>query len=1314
MPIFHTLRPLPTGQQTRLLQRLQSAYPQVSKIDFATLYFLDIANNFLSGSELRQVEQLLGQVIEGLPWTSDTDKRQHQQSCLIYVLPRAGTVSAWSSKATDIFRVCNVPSVKRVERGHCYLISLTDGTHTPEVCGNLAAVLHDRMTETAYFDKPLPLDAMFALAKPVPVHTLPAPSSVYQENGDSIPSQSKEEQLRLRSELHRLRPELLRLQDYYLKSNRRPTDAELMMFAQVNSEHCRHKLFNMRWRINEKPQSHTLFDMIRTTHARNPDGILSAYKDNAAVVAHTNVRRLQADTKTKQYSYCDEAQAFLMKVETHNHPTAISPLPGAATGSGGEIRDESATGRGGRPRIGLTGFSVSHLRIPEFIQAWEDEGRQPSHIASALQIMIEGPIGGARFNNEFGRPNVCGYFRTFEQHQNSTHWGYHKPIMIAGGLGSIRTAHVNKQKFVTGTPVVVFGGPAMLIGLGGGSASSVSSGVSSEDLDFASVQRDNAEMQRRCQEVIEQCTSLADENPILAIHDVGAGGLANALPELVHDAGLGGYFELRDIPCADCGMSPMEIWCNEAQERYVAAIAPHQLQDFLELCECERCPAAKIGCATDDGKLIVNDKLYDNTPICMPMSVLFQEPLRSLRKIQSVDKPVNARAPAHLVGIDLRQAVERIIRMPAVASKSFLITIGDRSVTGLVCRDQMVGPWQVPVADAAVSASDYCGYCGEAMAMGERTPVAVSNAPASGRLAVAEAVLNMMSADVSRLSDIRLSANWMAAANVDSQALALYQTVQAVAEELCPALGIAIPVGKDSLSMQTQWQVGEQSHQVNAPLSLIVSAFAPVTDVRRSLTPQLNPHHQKDRRLFLIDLSGLDRLGGSCLSQVYQCDGGATADLDDPERLIDFFNLLRHLRERDAVLAYHDRSDGGLFVTLMEMAFAGHCGVRCKLDDRSELLPKLFSEEPGVVLQLSKAGTNLLYAAIKKHDYTFTADEIGVCTSEQTFELLHRGQSWSWDLMDLMHGWSETSSHIQSLRDDPTCATEEMQSVCKADNPGLSAEFSFELTDGAPQIHAQQRPAVAILREQGVNGHLEMAAAFERAGFAPFDVHINDLLRGKTDLSSFHGLAACGGFSYGDVLGAGAGWAHSILLHDATRRMFEAFFNRSDTFTLGVCNGCQMLSRIKEIIPGATHWPTFERNRSDQFEARLVKVEVTDSPSILLKEMAGARLPIVVAHGEGRVLFPDNQAVMDAKPYTCMRYIDNNNHITERYPANPNGSTEGVTAFCSKDGRATIMMPHPERLFRSVQYSWHDPSWGEAGPWLKLFQNAYAFISKQI
>ena len=1319
------------------MERLREVDPNIIGVDIATLYFL-ILKDKKPQLDLFNADEFIKERIYKLldiddkhggqgwpPWRSE----QSELDKLFYVVPRQGTISPWSSKATDIFHICNMDDIARVERGFGYRLQFDESLKAQNfVVGDaLKEKLYDRMTEyicSARTD----IENWMHVAD---IYEL----SGWQVLGAKTPSQSKSQIINL-SIIERKRistyikdygensalseDELLQLEHHYYKLGRIPTETELMMYEQVNSEHCRHKLFNAHWILDSKPQKQTLFEMIKSTHTSD-DNVISAYRDNASVVAHALVDHFHIDPKSRQYAYEQEQQPFLIKVETHNHPTAISPFPGAATGSGGEIRDESATGCGGRPRMGLVGFSLSDLHIPDFEQPWESPPKYPEHIASALQIITEGPLGAARFNNEFGRPCVCGYFRTYERQDEKYHWGYHKPIMIAGGLGSIRKKHVHKEHFAADTPLVVFGGPAMRIGLGGGSASSASGGSSSQDLDFESVQRDNAEMQRRCQEVIEQCTALSD-NPILSIHDVGAGGLSNAMPELVHDADLGAHIDLRAIPCADEVLLPMEIWCNESQERYVAAIGKWLLDEFAEICRRERCPMAVIGKATEDKQLVLEDTSspYEDTtiPVDMPMSVLFPEPVADHRPLKS---------PAHYdVGscnwqdIDLEDAIEQVLKIPAVASKGFLITIGDRSVTGLICRDQMVGPWQVPVSDVAVSANSYTGYSGEAMAMGERTPVAIYNAPASGRLAITEAILNIAAADIDNLSDICLSANWMAAANLDEQRYYLYETVRALTD-LCRSLKIAIPVGKDSLSMQMQWQDKDQYHQVNSPLSLIVSAFAPVVSVNATLTPQLDVHSPQ-KRIFLIDLSdGDNRLGGSCLMQAYGREG-EPPDMDNPQRLIDFFKLLRELRADDDVLAYHDRSDGGLLVSLIEMAFAANCGVSCELNDKDELIPTLFSEAPGVLLQLSEGGAKRISRIREQYKDTLSIREIGRIRADQNFEVTHNGQSWTWELMNLKQWWSETSTRIQALRDDPQCAAEEMESLCDANNPGLTAECNFEVPSFNEQLtvinepHSinikNKKPKVAILREQGVNGHIEMAAAFERANFAAYDIHMSDLINGKVDLSKFQGLAACGGFSYGDVLGAGAGWAHSILMHDSTREAFETFFNRPDTFALGVCNGCQMLSRIKEIIPGANHWPTFEANRSNQFESRLVKVQITPSPSVLFNEMEGARLPIVVAHGEGRAVFPNIKEQADATDYTCLRYIDNYNHTTEHYPENPNGSPQGVTAFCSKDGRVTIMMPHPERLFRTIQYSWHDSRWGEAAPWFKLFHNAYRFCKE--
>lgn len=1351
MQVLYGPSPLSEFRRRQLLARLQPACAAVSGLRAASVYFLDM-DGAPGGDARRRLESLLAPdgVLVQTPAdvadatdagtaaanvaTADTASDvaaaidAAAATTAIYIIPRTGTVSPWSSKATDIFHVCGLEQVRRVERGVRYGLSSNRALSDAER-GACAALLHDRMTEEVCYSPP-PSGRVFACAEAGPLREV----ALGDDPRARLAEVNHDWGLALSPD------EITYLLNHYRSRARAPTDAELMMFAQANSEHCRHKLFNAEWTLDGRRRKQTLFEMIRHTHACSPHGVLSAYEDNAAVITGAAARRLVVETETRRYRSIEEPQPMLMKVETHNHPTAISPFAGAATGAGGEIRDEAATGRGGRPKAGLTGFSVSNLRIPGFVQPWEGAENRPSRIASPLQIMIEAPIGGANYNNEFGRPNLCGYFRTFEHADGGQTWGYHKPVMVAGGLGTLRAGHVSKRAFADGTPLVVFGGPAMLIGLGGGSASSVGGGASSEQLDFASVQRDNAEIQRRCQEVIEQCAALGDDNPILALHDVGAGGLANALPELVHGAGLGGHFELRDIPCADGGLSPMEIWCNEAQERYVAAIDAARLPDFLRFCERERCPAAVIGAATARRQLVVADRLSGRDAVDMPLPVLLGNPPRGSRSVALVSAGAGAAA---LDGIGVDDAAGRVLKMPAVASKSFLITIGDRSVGGLVARDQMVGPWQVPVADAAVTAADYSGHAGEAMAMGERAPVAVCDAPASGRLAVAEALLNLLSADVRALGDVRLSANWMAAAGDDAQAAALFATVRAVAQELCPQLGIAIPVGKDSLSMQMAWRADGRDERVVSPLSLVVSAFAPVGDVRRTLTPQLRPD-AAGARLWLVDLGGgKNRLGGSCLMQAYGRTGGAPPDLDAPQKLASLFALLRELREHGMLLAYHDRSDGGLFACLAEMAFAGHCGVRCDVRCDGEnagagLLAPLFAEELGVVIQVAAQAAEQLPSLARRHGLSADCRDIGCCIAERKLEIRGGGQSHSWDLMQLKRWWSETGFHIRALRDHPDCAAQELDSVCDGDDPGLSASLTFNPSDdsfavSSPAPSAQSSsasapgtgpaasapmpvakpataPKVAVLREQGVNGQMEMAAAFARAGFEVCDVHMSDLIAGREDLRSFHGLAACGGFSYGDVLGAGAGWAQSVLLHGRVRDAFAGFLARDNTFVLGVCNGCQMLSRLSGMIPGAGHWPRFQRNRSDRFEGRLVMVEIAPSPSILLAGMEGATLPVVVAHGEGRAVFNED-ARRRAQSFICLRYLDHDGRATERYPHNPNGSAGGVTGLCNEDGRVTIMMPHPERLFRSCQHSWHPPDWGEEGPWLRLFQNARRWLA---
>ena len=1142
---------------------------------------------------------------------------------------------------------------------------------------------------------------------------------------------------------------------------RNPTDVELMMFAQANSEHCRHKVFNADWLIDGRPAPKSLFAMIKNTHANAPGGVLSAYADNAAVVEGPTAAWWIPGTDSGRYRQVVEPAHLVMKVETHNHPTAISPFPGAATGSGGEIRDEGATGRGAAPKVGLTGFTVSHLDIPGWVRPWErDRPGRPGRIASPLEIMLDGPIGGAQFNNEFGRPNIAGYFRTCLLDAEGTWRGYHKPIMIAGGLGNIRGSQVEKLVAPPGSRVVVLGGPSMLIGLGGGAASSLGSGAGKEDLDFASVQRGNPEMQRRAQEVIDACWALGTDNPVLSIHDIGAGGLSNAIPEIVHQSECGAVIRLRDVPNDDPGMSPMELWCNESQERYVMILRADAVEAFERICVRERCPYALVGELTEQRDLIVTDEEFGNEPVAMPLDVLFGKPPKMTREA-SPARPEPE--PWDSEGIDLDEAVERVMSFPAVADKSFLINIGDRTVGGRISRDQMVGPWQVPVADAAVTASGFWGYTGEAMAMGERTPVAIYDGPASARLAIAEAITNIASADVERLTDVRLSANWMAAAGHGDDDYTLFEMVKAVGEELCPELGIAVPVGKDSLSMRTEWRDAGEDRSVTAPVSLIVSAFAPVKDVRRTLTPQLDTAGA-DSLLLLIDLSGgRQRLGGSALAMSFGRFGGPAADLDEPERLTGFFRGPARLRRRGLLLACHDRSDGGLFATLAEMAFAGRAGLDIELPVESDPLEYLFNEEPGVVVQIRHRDLVDVQAELTGHGLG-AATVVARVAAHGDIAVMRGGEALYRSARTALHRrWSEMTYRMQALRDNPECAREAYDALADEDDPGLNAVLSFPLADredrppGSGQSdHAQphdrqpdtaqprdrrsngqpdnaqprdrrpngqpdnaqsrnrradRRPRVAILREQGVNSQREMAAAFHRAGFDSYDVHMTDLFSGRVGLDEFRGMAVPGGFCYGDVLGAGGGWAKSILYNDPVRETFETFFGRDDVFVFGVCNGCQMLSALQSLIPGVDHWPRFVRNRSDQFEARLSLVRIEPSPSVLLAGMDGSRIPIVTSHGEGRAQFASDEAQAACeRDSACVRYVDNRGEPARRYPANPNGSPRGIAGLTNRDGRVTIMMPHPERVFRTVQLSWHPPGWGEDSPWQRLFVNARRWV----
>jgi len=1218
--------------------------------------------------------------------------RVSEDGSAVLITPRIGTISPWSSKATDIARQCGLAFVRRIERGTFFHL---DGR------GDLGAVLpflHDRMTETV-------LPALGA-ADELFRHVAPKPLTEVDLLGRGRPAL---EEANLRFGLALAPDEIDYLVRYFETARRNPTDVELTMFAQANSEHCRHKIFNAAWVIDGEPRTESLFGMIRETHKANPQGTVSAYEDNAAVMEGREIRRFYAHPVTGRYDYHAGLTHTLMKVETHNHPTAISPFPGAATGSGGEIRDEGATGRGSKPKAGLCGFSVSNLRIPGFERPWEGAESKPDRIASPLAIMIEGPIGAASFNNEFGRPNLAGYFRTYEQPVSGTVRGYHKPIMLAGGVGNIQAAHSHKADVPAGALLIQIGGPAMLIGMGGGSASSMATGSNTADLDFDSVQRGNAEIQRRAQEVIDRCWALDEANPILSIHDVGAGGLSNALPEIAHGAGRGAVIDLRAAPNEEPGMTPREVWCNEAQERYVLAIARSSLDTFRALCERERCPFAVVGEVTEERHLEVRDPLFGNRPVDMDLPALLGKPPRMTREVSRVRPRLQPFAAGRL---EIGEALHRVLRAPAVADKTFLITIGDRSVGGLCSRDQMVGPWQVPVADCATTLLAFDGYAGEAFAIGERTPLAVVNAPAAGRMAVAEALTNLAAAPVTDLGRVKLSANWMAAAGSPGEDAALFDTVRSVALDLCPRLGVSIPVGKDSMSMRTAWEENGQRREVIGPLSLIVSAFAPCDDVRGTLTPQLRTDLGATE-LVLIDLApGRARLGGSVLAQVYCQTGDETPDVDRPEAIVAFYRALRELRGAGLVLAYHDRSDGGLLVTLCEMAFAGHAGVTIDGDASAgavDLPAALFAEELGAVLQVRSVDVSRILETVARHG--LEARVVGRPNAGDEIRIEHGGRVvFSEPRVPLQRAWAETTWQMQSLRDNPECARQEYDLLLDAADPGLSPRLTFDPANdvAAPFVARGARPAVAILRDQGVNGEVEMAAAFDGAGFDSHDVHMSDVIEGRVSLARFAGLAACGGFSFGDVLGGGEGWAKSILYNPLARDEFAAFFGRPDTFALGVCNGCQMMAALKELVPGASEWPRFVKNRSEQFEARVVTVEILRSPSLFFHGMEGSRIPIVTAHGEGLAVF--DQPGHAARAIAAARYVDNYGRPTEVYPLNPNGSTGGLTAVTTADGRFTVIMPHPERVFRTVQWSWHPDGWGEESPWLRLFQNARRFV----
>lgn len=1219
---------------------------------------------------------------------------------LFLVTPRIGTISPWSSKATDIAHNCGLDGVERIERGMAVYVS---GSLHGNERAQWASLLHDRMTESVLPDFQS-AEKLFAAHEDQSFDTV----DVLGGGRAALEAADKNMGLALSSD------EMDYLLENYRALNRNPSDVELMMFAQANSEHCRHKIFNADFILNGEKQEKSLFRMIRDTHEASPQGTVVAYKDNSSVIEGAEIERFYPNADNGQaYGFHNENTHIIMKVETHNHPTAIAPFAGAATGAGGEIRDEGATGRGSRPKAGLTGFTTSNLQIPGFRQPWEQDYGKPEHIASPLDIMTDGPLGGAAFNNEFGRPNLLGYFRTFEAEKNGTVHGYHKPIMIAGGLGNIQAEQTHKHEIPEGALLIQLGGNGMLIGLGGGAASSMDTGSNSADLDFNSVQRGNPEIERRAQEVIDRCWQLGQGNPIIAIHDVGAGGLSNAFPELVNDAGRGAVFELRAVPLEEHGMSPLQIWCNESQERYVLSILPEDLDKFRAICERERCPFAVVGTATDDGRLQVRDELFGNSPVDLPLNVLLGKPPKTTRTDETQKQPAQAFSAAQY---DLKESAYRVLRLPAVAAKNFLITIGDRTVGGMTHRDQMVGAWQTPVADCAVTLMGFNTHRGEAMSMGEKPALALFDAPASGRMCVGEALTNIASTHIGALGNIKLSANWMAACGVKGEDEKLYRTVEAVSQ-LCQSLGVSIPVGKDSLSMKTVWQENGAQKSVVSPLSLIISAFAPVQDVRKTVTPDIKP--VADSVLLLVDLGfGKARMGGSALTQVWNDLGGESPDID-ADTLKVFYDIMQQLVAEDKLLAYHDRSDGGLFATLAEMAFAGRTGLNIDLEEdfAMERLVNnlsdqdiLFNEELGAVIQIRHEDLHYVQALFEQHEFPEILYQIG--QPEIGSGDLKIGDT-VFALADLQAAWQETSHQIQRLRDNPACADSEFALLADKERGKLFADLTFDLKDdiAAPYLSGSLQPKIAILREQGVNGHIEMAAAFARAGFQAVDVHMSDLIAGRVSLETFQMLAACGGFSYGDVLGAGEGWAKTILFNDRLRDQFAEFFARPDTLSLGVCNGCQMMSNLAEIIPGAEGWAKFKRNESEQFEARLSMVRVPKSPSLILGEMAGSALPVVVSHGEGRADFahlglPENQ--VPSSLHIALQYTDGLGEVTQQYPLNPNGSPQGIAGITTADGRVTIMMPHPERVYRTAQMSWCPEEWKafELGGWYRLFAAA--------
>jgi phosphoribosylformylglycinamidine synthase len=1254
--------------------KLTQAQPGLSLLGAEYIHFTDL-NADLDEDKSVQLTQLL---------SYEEPLNIDDAISSIIIIPRLGTISPWSSKATDIMHLCDITQINRIERAVVY--------HFDEKIVNHSEVLScvmDKMTESELAD----IDNAHAIFD----HFEPRPFSSVD-----ILSQGKSalEKTNIELGLALSDGEIDYLVESFIKLERNPTDIELMMFAQANSEHCRHKIFNADWTIDNTEQAKSLFSMIRNTYHKHPEGLLSVYSDNSAVMAGFDGERFYAD-KDGKYVSSNEHRAILMKVETHNHPTAIAPHPGAATGSGGEIRDEGATGKGSKPKVGLCGFSVSNLKINNATQPWEVEHGKPSQIVSALDIMIEGPIGAAAFNNEFGRPNTLGYFRSYEQQTpDGDVRGYHKPIMLAGGLGHIQEQHIKKGEIPVGSKIIVLGGPAMLIGLGGGAASSIKSGEQSEDLDFASVQRANPEMERRAQEVIDRCANLADDNPIISIHDIGAGGLSNGLPELVNDSGRGGRFELRNIPNDDKQMSPLEVWCNESQERYVLAIAPSSLDLFSDICTRERAPFAVLGESTKEQELVLSDELFSDTPINMPMSVLLGNPPKT--SINAITQEINLNS-LDTSAIKLDDAINRILQLPTVASKNFLITIGDRSVTGMVARDQFVGPWQVPVADCAISISDYVGFKGEIMSLGERTPLALCNANSAARMTIGEALTNMLSGYVEDIHDISLSANWMSASGHPGEDSKLFEAVKAVGMDLCPELGLTVPVGKDSMSMKSSWTDDGVDKSVTSPLSLIITAFSKTPDVRAQKTPLLET--DSDSELLLIDLGfGQNRMGGSCLAQVYNQIGNIAPNLDDSSLFKKFFTVINQLNKANLISAYHDRSDGGVITTILEMAFASHCGLDIETNTSIEAL---FNEELGCVIQVSNSNKSKVIEALAEAGLADCTSTIATVNNSDTINITSNGkQIYSQSRAELHTLWSSTSYEIAKLRDNPDCAQQEFDNISQTTD-GIKTDLSFDIDHSiiTPYIKTNVKPKIAILREQGVNGQVEMGAAFDKAQFDAVDVHMSDILSGRISLEEFKGLVACGGFSYGDVLGAGRGWASSILYNARAKDEFETFFNREDSFALGVCNGCQMMSNLRDIIPGSQNWPSFSRNVSEQFEARFSSVKIGKSHSIFLNDMQDSIMPIAIAHGEGKASFGGNSINNIA-----LQYVDHQGDTTQAYPHNPNGSEQGVAGVTNDSGRVTIMMPHPERVFRAVQNSHHSKDWNERSPWMRMFENARAWV----